>query len=156
MIEIGKASSAVASSLPIATDEQIETARHNGRGCYASYLIAGYAPVATAMCAKSFDGRRASRISSLPASAITTTSLPGAFRAPSSARTATTSTAILKQPLPDLVRRRWSFAIAEIRQVITPVAHQKHIVDFARAHELALDVLAGKGANIVPQLRLDL
>jgi hypothetical protein len=54
------------------------------------------------------------------------------------------------------VRRRWSFSIAEIRQVITPFPHQKHIVDFARARDLALHVLAGKGENTAPQLSLNL
>jgi hypothetical protein len=62
----------------------------------------------------------------------------------------------LKTAFAELVRRRWSFAVAEIHQVITPVSRQKHIVDFARAHELAHIVLAGKGENTAPQLSLNL
>ena len=61
----------------------------------------------------------------------------------------------VKNAFPDLVRRGWSFSPAEIRQVIRPVPHQKHIVDMARAHELALEVLAGKGERTVLQLRLE-
>ena len=108
------------------------------------------------MCARSFDGRRSSGISSPPSLAITITSLTAAFRAPSSARTATTSTAILKQPLPTWFRGGGLLQSLKIRQVITPFPHQKRIVDVARAHELALHVLAGKGENTVPQLRREL
>jgi hypothetical protein len=68
-------------------------------GCSASFPINGRAPAATEIFARSFDGPLASGISSPPL-VITITSLTGAFSEPSSARTATMSTAILKQPFP--------------------------------------------------------
>ena len=62
----------------------------------------------------------------------------------------------VKNAFPELVRRGWSFSPAEIRQVISAAPHQKHDVDFPRARQLALDVLAGKSERTEPQLRLEL
>jgi hypothetical protein len=61
----------------------------------------------------------------------------------------------VKNAFPDFMQRNWSFSPAELRQLInSPVPHQKHVIDFAQARQLALRVLAGKGERTDPQLRL--
>jgi hypothetical protein len=151
-----KGSPVVASSLPAPTEEQIDTARRNGRGFLRKLPDQWACPC----CDRNLREivRWSPHQRNFFAAVVSHHDHQFDRRFPRTVicQDCNDVDGYLKTAFADLVRRRWSFAIAEIRQVITPVPHQKHIVDFARARDLALRVLAGKGENTVQQLRLDL
>jgi hypothetical protein len=150
-----KGSSVAASSLPVPTEQRLETARRNGRGLLRKL------PDQWACSCCDRNLREIVRWSPRQRNFFAAVShhdhqFDRRFQRTVICQDCNDVDGNLKTAFPDLVRRRWSFAIAEIREIITPVPHQKHIVDFAPAHELALRVLAGKGENTVRQLRLEL
>ena len=151
-----KGSPALASSLPVPTEEQIAMARRNGRGLLRKLPDAWSCPCCDRKLREIV--RWSPRQRDFFAAVVSHHDHQFDRRFPRTVicQDCNDVDGNLKTAFADLVRRRWSFSIAEIRAVITPVPHQKHSVDFGRAHQLAQIVLAGKAENTVPQLRLDL
>jgi hypothetical protein len=151
-----KGASVIASSLPVPTNEQIETARRNGRGLLRKLPDSWICPCCDRNLREIVRWSPGQRNFFAAVVSHHDHQFDRRFPRIVICQDCNDVDGNLKTAFADLVRRRWSFAIAEIRQIITPVAHRKHIVDFARAHELALHVVSGNGENTVPQLRLDL